>query len=133
MTFRRFKVGKLIRDHIPEIMRSKGILVHDRIMEHDEYIAELKTKLLEEAEEVKQALNIEELTEELADVLEVIQAFIKASGIPSEQIEKIRLEKRNSKGGFERKVYGSHIEMEESHPEFAYFLNKAEKYPLAPV
>lgn len=48
----RFKVDKLIRDKLPQIMRSSGIQVFERVMEKDEYLKRLKDKLLEEAKEV---------------------------------------------------------------------------------
>ena len=48
----RFKVDKLIRDKLPQIMRASGIQVFERVMEKDEYLKRLKDKLLEEAKEV---------------------------------------------------------------------------------
>ena len=47
----RFKVDKLIRDRLPEIMRKRGVQVHERFMEPEEFVARLKEKLLEEAGE----------------------------------------------------------------------------------
>ncbi len=41
----RFKVDKLIRDKIPEIMRSGGISVFEHVMEKDEYLKSRKYKL----------------------------------------------------------------------------------------
>lgn len=55
MKIKSFKVEKLIRDKIPSILRAKGIVVHERAMEQEEFIHKLKDKLLEEGEEVKQA------------------------------------------------------------------------------
>lgn len=82
MSLKRFKVEKLIRNFVPDFLRKKDIIVHERSMEQDEFIAKLKDKLQEEAGEVKQSENEIELIEELADVLEVIYALSKASGIP---------------------------------------------------
>lgn len=48
----RFKVDKLIRDKLPQIMRSSGIQVFERVMGKDEYLKRLKDKLLEEAKKL---------------------------------------------------------------------------------
>ncbi len=129
MTSRCFKVEKLIRDKIPALLESKGIAVHAKAMEDEEFISKLKDKLLEEAKEVLEASNSDELCEELADVMEVVQALSKASGLSMLQIEQTRLKKREIKGGFENKIYNSSIEIEENNPSINYYLNKPQQYP----
>ncbi len=129
MALKSFKVEKLIRDHLPCMMRAKGIVVHERVMEQEEFIQRLKEKLLEEADEVKQASHADELLEELADVLEVIQTLSAAAGLSMRQIEDKRIEKRNSRGGFEGRVFNHRVDMEEDNQAIAYYLNKREQYP----
>lgn len=131
MPLKRFRVEKLIRDHLPGIMRDKGICVYERVMEQDEFIAKLKDKLQEEAREVKHAKNENELTEELADMLEVIYTLSKTTGIPLEQIEKVRLAKQKTKGGFDKRIYSPYVDIEETNPSIEYYLKKSEYYPLA--
>jgi len=80
-SLKRFKVDKLIRDKLPDLMRSKGITVHERTMENQEFISRLKEKLIEESREVEQAETRAELTEELADVLEVVRTLAQENGI----------------------------------------------------
>jgi diadenosine tetraphosphate (Ap4A) HIT family hydrolase/predicted house-cleaning noncanonical NTP pyrophosphatase (MazG superfamily) len=130
MALKRFRVEKLIRDHLPDIMRNKGILVHERVMEQDEFIAKLHDKLQEEAKEIKHAKDKAELADELADMLEVIYALSMATGISLEQIEKARLAKLEAKGGFDRKIYNSSVEIEEANPSIEYYLKKPQQYPL---
>lgn len=130
MTLRRFKIDKLIRDRLPDMMRAKGILVYERIMEENEFMDKLKDKLLEEALEVKRSDNQEELKEELADILEVIHALSQASGIPMPQIEELREEKRKTKGGFDKKIYNPFVDIDENNPAISDYLSKSEKYPL---
>ncbi|MBN9542197.1 MAG: hypothetical protein J0G32_00175, partial [Alphaproteobacteria bacterium] len=50
--WRRFKIDKLIRDKMPDIMRSMGLKVYERTVDLDEYLSVLKLKLVEEATEV---------------------------------------------------------------------------------
>lgn len=129
MTTKCFKVEKLIRDKIPALLESKGIAVDAKIMGDQEFISKLKDKLLEEAQEVLETSNSDELCEELADVLEVVHALAKANGLTVEQIEQRRLKKREIKGGFENKTYNSSIEIEENNSSINYYLKKHQQYP----
>jgi diadenosine tetraphosphate (Ap4A) HIT family hydrolase/predicted house-cleaning noncanonical NTP pyrophosphatase (MazG superfamily) len=129
MSLKRFKVGKLIRDHLPDLMRIKGIVVDERAMDQDEFIVRLKDKLLEEAKEVNDSQNMEELAEELADILEVVQSIANATGLTMQQIEQKRLEKRVTKGGFDRKIYSHSVAIEENNPVIAQYLEKSHQYP----
>ncbi len=129
MAIKSFKVEKLIRDRLPVILRGRGITVHDRIMEHKEFVHKLKEKLLEEAQEVNRAQNSEELVEELADILEVVQALSQATGLTLQQIEEQRIKKPEVKGGFDGKIFNHSIDMEEENEAIAYYLKKAEHYP----
>lgn len=78
-------------------------------MEKDEYIERLKNKLLEEAKEVVASKTPDETLEELADLLEVIHAIGKESGLSIEQIEKKRISKKQERGGFENHIYLDHL------------------------
>ena len=62
---------KLVRDKIPEIIRSNGEEPEIRILLDEEYKQELEKKLLEEYHEVLDATGTNRI-EELADMLEVM-------------------------------------------------------------
>ena len=42
--------------------------------------------------------------EELADLLEVMEAIVKAKGYPVEELYRVRDEKQKSRGGFDKKI-----------------------------
>lgn len=128
MAIKSFKMNKLIRDQIPQQMLAKGIVMHNRVMEKDEFIQKLKEKLLEESKEVKQSRSTEELLEELADVLEVIHALSSASDLSIEQVEEKRLEKQNQKGGFDGRIFNHHVDIDDENPAITY-LSHTKKYP----
>jgi predicted house-cleaning noncanonical NTP pyrophosphatase (MazG superfamily) len=65
--------NKLVRDNIPDILDAKGIPYEQREATAEEYKAELIKKLEEELNEFKQQGSIEEL----ADLIEVIEALKK--------------------------------------------------------
>lgn len=128
MAIKSFKMNKLIRDQIPGLMLAKGIVMHNRVMDQEEFIQKLKDKLLEECQEVNQSHTAEELLEELADVLEVVYALSSALDLPIEQVEKKRIEKRKQKGGFEGKIFNHHVDIDEENSAIAY-LSQTKRYP----
>lgn len=48
--------------------------------------------------------------EEMADVMEVIYAMLDYRGITMEEVEKVRIEKRNRKGAFKNTVFLKTVE-----------------------
>lgn len=93
----------MVRDNIPKIIRRKGIECEDHIASAEEFERLLRAKLREEGEEVIGAGD-PELLEELADLEEVKLALMKLKNISAEQLEAARLAKRESNGGFDRRV-----------------------------
>ena len=92
--------NKLVRDGIPEIIRSKGEKAETRIASTEEYWLKLKEKLSEEVVEFQNAENIEEL----ADILEVIDAIIAHKDFDLEEIKRIQKKKAAERGRFEKRI-----------------------------
>lgn len=93
-------MGKLVRDKIPDIIRAEGREPDVRRLDDLEYVRELHTKLLEEAAELAGATG-DQVVEELADVLEVVQAIARSSGISMDQVSEVAVRKRASRGAFD--------------------------------
>lgn len=129
MAIRKFKFEKLGRDRVLEVIRARGITVHERQLSEEEYVQKLKQKVVEEAGEVAEAKSREALVEECADVYEVLYALLKAENLSSAEVEKKRLEKREKYGGFEQKRYVTYIEIDENNPRIEYFRASPHKYP----
>ena len=94
------KSDKLVRDKIPEIIKSKGEKCSFHIANEKEYWQKLKEKLYEETDEFLK----NEDEEELADILEVINAICKFKNIDKNYLEELRREKTDTKGSFDEKV-----------------------------
>ncbi len=97
--------NKLVRDLIPQVIKSSGKECRTRILEEEEYIKELIIKLREESEEYFAAKNPKESLEELADMLEVIRALATVHSATWEQLEALREKKVEARGGFQDRVY----------------------------
>ena len=70
-------------------------------MDNKEYIQELNKKLLEETNEFLK----DQTVEELADMQEVILSILKTKNTTFEQLEEIRKQKAQKRGGFEDKIF----------------------------
>ncbi len=130
MSIIRFKAEKLIRDKMPTNLHNKGISAATKELSSHEYLAQLKDKLVEEAQEVFECKDKQELIEELADVLEVVRAISWGHQIALEEVEAVRQQKREKRGGFENKTYCTTFEMDETHPDIGYYLSKPHVYPV---
>ena len=92
--------NKLVRDKIPEIIASQGKKCDVEVLGDAEYLEMIDKKLDEELAEYHKDKNIEEL----ADLLEVIYAATKARGYSIEDLEKVRAEKAEKRGSFDKKI-----------------------------
>lgn len=92
--------NKLVRDKIPEIILASGKEPVTRISGEEKYKQLLKDKLVEEVKEYLDSDN----PEELADILEVLMALSSSKGIEWKEIEQIAKEKREERGGFEKRI-----------------------------
>ena len=97
---KEFIYEKLVRDKIPEIIEKSGKQCKTEILSDEKYLEMIDKKLNEELAEYHEDQNIEEL----ADLLEVIYAATKARGYSIEELEKVRVEKVEKRGGFDKKI-----------------------------
>ena len=93
--------NKLIRDRIPEIIESSGRSCITEVLSGDAYIRALDAKLNEELAEYQQSKSLEEL----ADLLEVMGAVVKARGYTWDDLTRVRKEKRADRGAFDRRIF----------------------------
>ena len=93
--------NKLVRDKIPEIIEAKGEIAKTRILDNDEYRAELNKKLQEEVAEYLEDNNVEEL----ADIVEVIYGILDSMEVSREKFEGVRTAKAEKRGAFKKKIF----------------------------
>lgn len=97
--------NKLVRDNIPNIIANDNEEVFTSVLTIEEYQEALLNKLQEETNEVKNARTKKEILEELADVLEVLDAISCSQGSDLTEIIRIKEEKKAKKGGFSKRIY----------------------------
>ncbi|MEA2070460.1 MAG: nucleoside triphosphate pyrophosphohydrolase [Asgard group archaeon] len=92
---------KLVRDKIPEIIRSEGRTPKIRKIENDRVFEEYLTKkLMEETMEFQRSHAIQEL----ADIFEIILSFLSLEEISFTEFEQICAKKRVEKGSFKERL-----------------------------
>ena len=90
----------MVRDNIPDTIRKKGEEVITHVANTEEYWQKLKEKLKEEILEFEK----DESIEEIADMLEVIDAIVDYKSFNKEEIEKIKAKKAEEKGKFKKRI-----------------------------
>jgi predicted house-cleaning noncanonical NTP pyrophosphatase (MazG superfamily) len=109
----RIPYNKLVRDRVPRAIEAGGHSCRIEVLERNDYVIELKRKLVEEAQEALESSTQDDLVQELADLTEVIISLSAASGVPFEAIETMRLQRRDQRGGFERRLLLSYVDRAE--------------------
>ena len=104
------EINKLVRDNIPNIIKQNNQIPSTKILNDEDYLHHLKLKLVEEANEVNNSTSKKELANELADVLEVLEALINASDISYDEVLKIKDKKTKTNGKFENKILLEYVE-----------------------
>lgn len=94
------KYNKLVRDKIPEYIRSRGGKPIFHVASQSEHWKKLKEKLCEEVEEFLK----EENMEELADILEVLDAIVDYKKFSRKKILTIKKRKAKERGKFKKGI-----------------------------
>ena len=92
--------NKLVRDRIPEIIEFSGKSCTTEILSAEDYLRMIDAKLDEELAEYQESKSLEEL----ADLLEVMGAVVKARGYTWDELTTVRKKKREERGGFEKRI-----------------------------
>ena len=106
--------NKLVRDKIPEIIKSDNETPIIRILSDEEYKIELERKLLEEYNEVLESTG-KERVEELADMLEVITYLAKIENTTLDEIIAVAKSKKEKRGGFDKKIFLEKVKINEQN------------------
>lgn len=97
---------KLVRDNIPEIVFQKTRkVVRQKVLKNDsKYLIFLFKKVVEEARELEYSLKHGNTEEEIADIMEILDAIVKIKDFKWQKIKSLQKEKRKKNGGFEKRI-----------------------------
>lgn len=92
--------NKLVRDNMPDRIIAKGEECLFHTATEEEYRTKLREKFLEEWQEYLENGS----SDELADILEVVEALGLLAGDSFENLIEKKLKKKEERGGFEKKI-----------------------------
>lgn len=104
---------KLVRDRIPDLIRTSGRTCGVTQLDLREYRQALRAKLQEEAEEAALAAP-DDLISELADLSEVIDALLATYDISPQTLHQVQQQRREQRGGFQTACKLLWVEEEEA-------------------
>ena len=107
--FKYLEFEKLVRDKNPDTIFASGGEANFKIISGDEKIRLLKEKLVEEANEVLDAKDGDDVVAEIGDVLDVLQQLIKELKIKKRLIRKSRRLKLKHRGKFKKGIYMHYV------------------------
>ncbi len=97
--------NKLIRDKIPEIILKSGEKPAVKVLNRKQFKEELLKKLVEEAKELSCAHGKKEITNELADISELIEWICREYKIEKKTLRNRKAEKNQKRGSFGDKLF----------------------------
>ena len=93
--------NKLVRDKIPDIIRKEGREPVTRTLNDEEFIAALDAKLQEEVAEYLEDPSMEEI----ADILEVLEAIVAMRKYPQAELRRAKNKKALVRGTLHDRVF----------------------------
>ncbi len=93
--------GRLVRDQVPKLVKEAGFDLTFRRLEGEDKPRFLKQKIAAEAAELEKA-DLAREKEEVADVLEALEAFLVSRGFDREDLRRVKDAKRKRRGAFEQ-------------------------------
>lgn len=92
--------NKAVRDKIPQIIMESGPKCNYKVLSDEDFLPYLEEKLHEELKEYE----ISKSVMELADLVEIIYRIAELRKVSKEELEKMRIDKREKRGGFDKNL-----------------------------
>jgi predicted house-cleaning noncanonical NTP pyrophosphatase (MazG superfamily) len=98
--------NKLVRNNVIDDIESQGRKPNTSTLDDDRFQTEIFNKLADESKEVIESQNnSQHLSEEIADVYEVLDSIIKFKKLNPDAIKKLQNDKRDKWGNFDKKIW----------------------------
>lgn len=129
-----FSLQKLVRDKTIERIEPHGVQTSYKIVEGSDLKQAIANKVSEEVQELLIEFsqeNREEIIQELADVLEILEKLANFNGIKWESIISEKEKKKKERGGFSKGIYINSVSFPERYNDFLKtFVDQYRTQPL---
>ncbi len=102
---KKIHYNKLVRDRIPTVIQAKGAAYKTTRLGQRAFILELLKKVGEEASSLPRLKKKQDITDELADTLDVIKAIQQTLRISGRDIRAAQAAARKRKGWFNQRLF----------------------------
>ena len=124
-----FFLNKIVRDNYKDEYPKMGQEAKFIDLTPEQHKELLIKKFIEEASEIDLNESKEEITGELADLMQIFKDLMTLLGISEQQVEEYRQLKLNKKGGFTNGVYVESIKMNDDDEWVDYYRKKPDVFP----
>ena len=125
----KFKLDKLVRDNLRNIYESIGQKASYRKLTTDEHKSQLVRKIIEEVQEIQITDPVSDITDEIADIRQVLDDLMDLYGITEEQVEVTKQKTYNKKGGFIKGTFVETLELADDDEWVNYYRKRPDLFP----
>ena len=121
-----FKMNKLVRDKVVDVMKGQNKISETRVLDDREFVAELKVKLMEELDELNEVDfgDKDHFKNELADIQLLIDYLLKSNNISKEELDEFQKEKLAKVGGFDKRIFVGKVDLQDDDEWVEYYRKK---------
>lgn len=124
-----FYLNKLVRDKLRGIYANIGQKAKYRKLSSHEHKIQLVNKIVEEAKEIDVNSNVLEITDEIADIRQVLDDMMSLYGISEEQVKTTQRISFDKKGGFIGATYVETLQLEDDDNWVDYYRKRPDIFP----
>jgi len=124
-----FQLNKLVRDKLREIYASLNQKAKYKKLTSREHKRQLIRKITEEADEIDINSSISEVTDEIADLRQVLDDMMLLYGISEEQVKNSQKVSFDKKGGFIGGTYVETLELSDDDEWVDYYRKRPDIFP----
>jgi predicted house-cleaning noncanonical NTP pyrophosphatase (MazG superfamily) len=124
-----FIFDKLVRDKIPQRLIDHQVTIDCIQIEGQKLLEALKKKIVEEALETSHSSSLEGFKQEIADVLDAVEAACQHFNITSDEIAQLRDQKQEENGAYKKGFYMYSVYMDEQDPILKPWIAKLRQEP----
>ena len=100
----KFKLDKLVRDNLRNIYSSIGQKAKYQKLTPDEHKSQLVRKIIEEVQEIQISDPISDITDEIADIRQVLDDLMELYGISEDEVKKTQQKTYDKKAVFQKEL-----------------------------
>lgn len=125
----RFIFNKLVRDKLVEEFERMGQVAVHRSLTSNDHVEALKQKIIEEVQEIPVGGRVDDLISEIADVQQALDDLKALNHITDQQVDDVRQEKYDKKGGFLSGYYVETLELADGDEWVRYYRDHPDLFP----